>query len=77
MYAQYDFGQSVTIDQSRAQFWANFAETDDSKGGLDVPDAWKIQYLAEDGSWKDVEVFSGEIQLNFTVLSLTPISWSP
>lgn len=55
MYAQYDFGQSVTIDQSRAQFWANFAETDDSKGGLEVPDAWKIQYLAEDGSWKDVE----------------------
>ena len=43
MYAQYDFGQSVTIDQSRAQFWANFAETDDSKGGLEVPDAWKIQ----------------------------------
>ena len=55
MYAQYDFGQSVTIDQSRAQFWANFAETDDSKGGLEVPDAWKIQYLAADGSWKDVE----------------------
>ncbi len=55
MYAQYDFGQSVTVDQSRAQFWANFAETDDSKGGLEVPDAWKIQYLAEDGSWKDVE----------------------
>ncbi len=55
MYAQYDCGQSVTVDQSRAQFWANFAETDDSKGGLEVPDAWKIQYLAEDGSWKDVE----------------------
>ncbi|KFI92760.1 bacterial Ig-like domain-containing protein [Bifidobacterium saguini DSM 23967] len=55
MYAQYDFGQDVTVDSSRAQFWANFAETDDAKGGLEIPEAWKIQYLAEDGSWKDVE----------------------
>ena len=69
MYAQYDFGQSVTIDQSRAQFWANFAETDDSKGGLEVPDAWKIQYLAEDGSWKDVEPTE-----DYTVVRNSPAS---
>ena len=69
MYAQYDFGQSVTVDQSRAQFWANFAETDDSKGGLEVPDAWKIQYLAEDGSWKDVEPTE-----DYTVVRNSPAS---
>lgn len=69
MYAQYDFGQSVTVDQSRAQFWANFAETDDSKGGLEVPDAWKIQHLAEDGSWKDVEPTE-----DYTVVRNSPAS---
>ncbi len=53
MYAQYDFDKAVTVDSSRVQFWANFAKTDDAKGGLETPDAWKIQYLAEDGSWKD------------------------
>ncbi len=66
---EYHFGQSVTIDQSRAQFWANFAETDDSKGGLEVPDAWKIQYLAEDGSWKDVEPTE-----DYTVVRNSPAS---
>ena len=55
MYAQYDWDTEQTIDSSRVQYWANFAERDDSKGGLDVPDSWKIQYLAEDGTWKDVE----------------------
>ncbi|MBT1181462.1 Ig-like domain-containing protein [Bifidobacterium sp. CP2] len=54
MYAQYDWGQAVTVDSSRVQYWANFAATDDAKGGLETPDAWKIQYLAEDGTWKDV-----------------------
>ena len=55
MYAQYDWDTDQTIDSSRVQYWANFSERDDSKGGLDVPDSWKIQYLAEDGTWKDVE----------------------
>ena len=55
MYAQYDWDTEQTIDSSRVQYWANFSERDDSKGGLDVPDSWKIQYLAEDGTWKDVE----------------------
>jgi beta-L-arabinobiosidase len=55
MYAQYTWDQPVTIDSSRAQFWANFSTTDDTKGGLEIPQEWKIQYLAEDGSWKDAE----------------------
>lgn len=55
MYAQYTWSKEATVDSSRVQFWANFAERNDAKGGLDVPDSWKIQYLASDGIWKDVE----------------------
>lgn len=55
MYAQYTWSKEATVDSSRVQFWANFAERNDVKGGLDVPDGWKIQYLASDGIWKDVE----------------------
>lgn len=54
MYAEYRWDEAAEIDSSRVQFWANFAQTDDAKGGLEIPDAWTIQYLAEDGSWVDV-----------------------
>ena len=55
MYAQYTWNQAALVDSSRVQFWANMTETNDTLGGLEIPTEWKIQYLAEDGTYKDVE----------------------
>ena len=55
MYAQYTWDQAALVDSSRVQFWANMTETSDTLGGLEIPTEWKIQYLAEDGTYKDVE----------------------
>lgn len=54
MYAQYDFPSEVTVDQSRAQFWANFAGGPNTRGGLEIPNEWSIQYLDADGTYKPV-----------------------
>ncbi|WP_428859054.1 beta-L-arabinobiosidase HypBA2 [Bifidobacterium dentium] len=55
MYAQYTWNQTALVDSSRVQFWANMTETNKTLGGLEIPTEWKIQYLAEDGMYKDVE----------------------
>lgn len=55
MYAEYDWPHKITIDSSRVQFWANFRTVNDSKGGLEIPRNWKIQYLDENGKFRDVE----------------------
>lgn len=55
MYAEYDWPHKITIDSSRVQFWANFRTVNDGKGGLEIPRNWKIQYLDENGIFRDVE----------------------
>ena len=54
MYAEYRWKDAVTIDSSRVQFWANFGIRNNAKGGLEVPDEWKLQYLDADGTWREV-----------------------
>ncbi len=55
MYAQYTWDHPALVDSSRVQFWANMTETNVALGGLEIPTEWKIQYLAGDGTYKDVE----------------------